>query len=142
MPSPGWFHRLSRTTPPSPSALQQSFRTARAEGVEAVVVVRDFLTSTLHRAIARGSRDAGLACMAEERRYPDAGALMSYGVNDAELFRSAAGYVDRILKGALAAELAIAQPTRFELVINRKTARALGLALPQSLLLRADEVIE
>ena len=80
--------------------------------------------------------------MAEERRYPDAGALMSYGVNDAELFRSAAGYVDRILKGALAAELAIAQPTRFELVINRKTARALGLALPQSLLLRADEVIE
>src|SRR5262249_52440681 len=85
---------------------------------------------------------ARLPTIHDLRRWPEAGALMSYGPDLHDLFRRSAMYVDRILKGTKPADLPVEQPTRFELVINTKTAKALGLQIPPTLLVLADEVIE
>jgi putative tryptophan/tyrosine transport system substrate-binding protein len=92
--------------------------------------ILDFVT--LHR----------LPTMYEDRSYADAGGLMSYGPNIIENYRRSAGYVDKILKGAKPGDLPVEQPTKFELIINLKTAKTLGLTIPSSLLLRADQVID
>src|SRR5262245_45047715 len=83
-----------------------------------------------------------LPAVYEHRDFPDVGGLVSYGPDWRDVYRKIAGYTDRLLKGAKPGDLPVEQPTKFELVINVKTARALGLTIPQSLLLRADQVIE
>jgi len=81
-------------------------------------------------------------CLLCNREFTEAGGLISYGFNRRDFFGRAAVYVDKILRGAKAADLPVEQPTKFELVINLKSAKALGLKIPQSLLVRADEVIQ
>jgi len=99
------------------------------------------LFSHLTRIVESAAR-SHLPAMYAFRQFADAGGLMSYGPNTPDSFRRAATYVDKILKGAKPADLPIEQSTKFELVINLKTAKALGLMIPQTLLLRADQVIE
>ena len=108
----------------------------------ALLVAGDIAFLTHRTRLADLAAKSRLPATYTDREYVEAGGLMSYGPIISELFRRAAAYVDKILKGAKPADLPIEQPTKFELVINLKTAKALGLTIPPSLLLRADQVIE
>ena len=123
-----------------PHALDRGFKQARKEA-QAVLVLGDFFTFEHRQEVAVLAARYKLPAMYPAREYLDSGGLMSYGVDGAILFRRAADFVDKILKGAKPGELPIEQPTKFELVINLKTAKALGITIPESILLRADEVI-
>ena len=112
---------------------------ARCNGV--LAIEDSVLFSHLTRIVESAARSR-LPAMYAFRQFADAGGLMSYGPNTPDSFRRAAVYVDKILKGAKPADLPVEQPTKFELVINLKTAKALGLTIPQSLLVRADEIIQ
>jgi putative ABC transport system substrate-binding protein len=105
---------------------------------DALYVVGAPLTFTI-TTLALGG---GIPTIFDFREFVDAGGLMSYGTNVADLLRLTADFVDRILRGAKPTDLPVQQPTKFDLVINLKTAKALGLKIPESFLLRADEVIE
>jgi len=109
---------------------------------DAIVVFADPLTASHRHQITEQALKLRLPMISELREFAQAGALISYGASLPELFRRAATYVDKILKGAEPADLPVEQPTKFELVINLKTAKALGLTIPPSLLARADELIQ
>jgi putative ABC transport system substrate-binding protein len=110
--------------------------------VQALVLLTDSFTTENRFEIINAALKRSLPTMTVGSDFARAGALATYSVTDAEVDRRSASYVDRILRGARPADLPVEQPTQFELVINLKTARALGLTIPQSMLLRADEVIQ
>jgi putative ABC transport system substrate-binding protein len=110
--------------------------------VQALYVVSEPLVFTHRVRIHTLSLAAQLPAMHDYREYVEAGALMSYGPNFPDFFRRASDFVDKILRGAKPADLPVEQPTKFDLVFNLTTAKALGLTIPEAFLLRADEVIE
>jgi putative ABC transport system substrate-binding protein len=126
----------------SSDEFQRAFAQLSAKSVDGVVLLPDPTVIEHSRRIAELAQSARLPTAFQRRENVDAGGLFSYGTDLNNQFRQAAFYVDRILKGEKPAELPVQQPTKFELVINLKTAKAIGIEIPQSMLLRADEVIE
>jgi putative ABC transport system substrate-binding protein len=127
---------------PSPDQLNGAFAAMSRERAAALLVLTDGMFFGQRRQVADLAARGGLPALYSQREFVDLGGLASYGPNLVDMFRRAAIHVDKILKGARPGDLPIEQPTKFELVINLKTAKALGLTIPQSLLLRADEVIQ
>ena len=125
-----------------PDDFNRAFELARKHRPDALITVEDPLTFSNQKRIADFAVAEQLPSLFGLREDVGVGGLMSYGANIADLFRRAAGYVDKIFKGAKPGDLPVQQPTKFELVINLKTAKALGLEVPPTLLARADEVIE
>ncbi|HKF65593.1 MAG TPA: ABC transporter substrate-binding protein [Vicinamibacterales bacterium] len=124
------------------SDLPKAFSTIIGGRTRAVIIFGSPRLWALRARIASLARKHSLSTIYMFREGPEAGGLMSYGTNLIDSWRRAAGYVDKILQGAKPADLPVEQPAKFELVINLKTAKALGLTIPQTLLLRADHVIE
>jgi putative ABC transport system substrate-binding protein len=125
-----------------PSDIAGAFASLGRERTDGILVLQDPITFSACDAVVQLAAKGRLPAVYAQREFVEAGGLMSYGVNIASQFRHAAVYVDKILKGAKPGDLAVEQATRFELVINLNTARALGLSIPPSLRLRADQIIE
>jgi len=125
----------------SPNDLDAAFTVITGEQMDALLVLADPFFRTHKARIADFAAKSRLPSVSGEREQTEVGGLMSYGPSRLDMFRRAAYFVDKILKGAKPADLPVEQPTKFELVINLKTAKALGLAIPQSVLVRADEII-
>jgi putative ABC transport system substrate-binding protein len=126
----------------SAAEFDSAFTDIARDRPDALLVVTDPMVFANRERIIQFTIQQKLPAIFEFKAFADLGGLMSYGPNMAEMWRRAAYYADRILKGAKPADLPIEQPTKFELIINAKTANAFGLAMPQALLLRADEVIQ
>jgi putative ABC transport system substrate-binding protein len=125
-----------------PEDFEAAFAAAARGNAQALIAFDDSVTLAHRPRIAALAASSRIPAMYGFREFPDEGGLMSYGPSFVDLFRRAATFVDKILKGAKPADLPVEQPTKFELVINRKTANALGLTVPATLLAQADEVIE
>ena len=129
------FGRIRRTD-------EAAFNTAMTERADALSVGNDSVVIASRRQIAELAAKHRLPTIYATREFVDVGGLISYAANYSDLYRRAASYVDKIFKGAKAGELPVEQPTKFELVINLKAAKALGITVPYSLLARADELVE
>jgi putative ABC transport system substrate-binding protein len=125
-----------------PEDLPGAFDAAAKQSAEAIVVGLDGVTQANLRPIADFATKQRLPSIYPAKDYAHVGGLMTYGSSDFHMYHRVATFVDKILKGAKPTDLPVEQPTKWELVINRRTAKALGLTIPQSLLLRADHVIE
>jgi putative ABC transport system substrate-binding protein len=126
----------------SPGDIERAFKEARAKRADAVVVLASPILEAHRTEVAALAAQYRLPTIYHVEEFVEAGGLMSYGVSFLDLYRRAATYVDKVLKGATPADLPVEQPTKFELVINLKTAKALDLPIPPILLLQADKVIE
>ncbi len=122
--------------------LDRAFAAIVREHAGGIVILRGTVLFAYRARIAQLAAKHRLPTMAWQRGLTEAGGLMSYGASLSDLARRAAYFVDKILKGAKPADLPVEQPTKFELVINMKTAKALGLTIPQSMLIRADQIID
>jgi putative ABC transport system substrate-binding protein len=122
--------------------IEPAFKRGAALGAQAYMVTQGYLGNTQRQSIADGIMRAKVPAMFVDNESVESGGLMSYGPSQQDNFRRAATYVDKILKGAKPGELPIEQPTKFELVLNLKTAKAMGLRFSESFLVRADRVIE
>ena len=125
-----------------PDELATALSTLMGKRADALLALSDPVFGSQLTKIAQAASRLRLPAIYSRREFAAAGGLLAYGPNFEDNYRNAAVYVDRILKGAKPAELPVQQPTRLELTVNRRTATALGLAIPQSVLLRADEVIQ
>ncbi|MGQ0579774.1 MAG: ABC transporter substrate-binding protein [Betaproteobacteria bacterium] len=125
-----------------PEAIGPAFSTINRARAQALYVLDDPVFLVHRMTLLQLASNARLPVIAGVRDFVGAGVLMSYGANFGDLFRRSAGYVDKILKGAKPGDLPIEQPTKFDFVVNLKTAKALGITIPQAILLRADEVIQ
>jgi ABC-type uncharacterized transport system substrate-binding protein len=133
---------LHSATIQSPDDFDSLFATMIRDRPEALLVLADTVTIANRQRTVEFAARSRVPGIYEARAFVDAGGLMSYGIDVSDHYRRAASYVDKILKGAKPADLPVEQPTKFELVINLKTAKALGLTIPPALLQRADQVIE
>jgi putative ABC transport system substrate-binding protein len=133
---------VAMTVGTDPEELDRAFAGMKGEGVGAVVGTPGASYFLNRRRISELGLRYRLPTIFELGDFAEAGCLMGYGPSVREMFRLAATYVDKILRGAKPADLPVEQPTKFELVINLKTAKVLGLAIPPSVLLRADQTIE
>ena len=121
---------------------ERTFEAAALSQIDALITVEDYLTFAYRARIVDFAAMSRLPAIHGLREFVDAGGLVAYGTDRRDLFRRSATYVHRIFKGASPADLPVEQPTKFELVLNLKTAKTLGLTIPPSLLLRADHVTE
>jgi putative ABC transport system substrate-binding protein len=134
--------RLQMVPAVAPHDLDGAFATMTREQADAVILLPSPMLFGEHKRIVNLAAKSRLPAMYAAREFVEDGGLMSYGASQSDLFRLAATYVDKILKGANPADLPVEQPTKLELVFNLKTAKELGLAVPREFLLLADEVIE
>jgi putative ABC transport system substrate-binding protein len=136
----GW--QIQLVAAENPSDLDPAFSAITAGSPDALVMLNSPMFYTEHKHIVDLAAKSHVPAMYAAREFADAGGLMAYGANLPEVFRSAATYVDKILKGAKPTDLPVQQPTKFELVVNLTTAKVLGLAIPASFLSLADELVE
>jgi len=134
--------RLQPVPAGSPDELADAFDAMSKERAAALLVLTDAMFFGERRRITELARNAALPALYSQREFVDVGGLASYGPNLIDMARGAARHVDKILRGAKPKDVPVEQPKKFELVLNLRTAKALGLTIPQSFLLRADEVIQ
>jgi len=125
-----------------PRQMEAAFDAVSRSRPDGLLLLADPLTNSMRARIVEFARENQLPAIYETREFVEAGGLMSYGPNISALVRRSAYYVDRILKGAKPGDLPIEQPTNIELLVNLRTARALGLTIPNSILQTADQVIQ
>jgi putative ABC transport system substrate-binding protein len=129
-------------TAPTPAQVTEQIGKLVEAGGTAMIIIRDYMTAAMINDICRVGAEMKVAVIGEQAEFAQAGAVFSYGADITDLARRAAGYVDKILKGQKPSEMPIQLPTKFELVVNLKAARALGLTIPPTILVLTDQVIE
>jgi putative ABC transport system substrate-binding protein len=139
--APAFGIRIQAVEVPRPDDFDNAFSTVTKERADALLIIRSPFLRTYLKRVTDFAEKARLPTMYDDSDFVEAGGLMSYGASLADMSRRAAIYVDKILKGRKPADLPVEQPTKFELVINLKTAKQIGLTIPQSVLYRADKVI-